>query len=182
MHPICTVCVAVLVTMVAVTACKDTAEPESSAQRSPSPPARSITAAPSAEPRAAALAAYRGMWSAFVAASNSGATVTPALATYTSGSALQVLNRGLATNKRKAVTSKGSPAMSPMVTSIRPVEAPTSAMITDCVDDTRWLLYGANGRLVDDVPGGRRHATAKVEKTNGVWKVTGFALRGTGTC
>jgi len=179
--------IAVSLTTVVATGCGDDG---SSAKDAPTPtrssPSVSRSTAPPADPVAegtrAALAAYRGMWAAFVAASNSGATNPPALVEYTGGSALPVLNRGLTANKAKALVSKGNPTISPKLTSIGPLKAPTSATILDCVDDTRWLLYRSDGRLADDVPGGRSRANATVERVGERWKVTSFALQGPGTC
>jgi hypothetical protein len=148
------------------------------------PPPASVS--PSTDPAAAgaqaAVTAYRGMWDAFVEASNNGDVAPPSLATYTSGRALTKLNNGLALNKSRGQNTKGKPTLSPKITAIGPVAAPTSVSIADCFDDSRWLLYKKDGQLADDVPGGRRQTIAKVEKAGDVWKVTTLALQGTGTC
>jgi hypothetical protein len=122
------------------------------------------------------------MWAAFVAASNNGQADPPALRKYTTGSALQTLNKGLALNKSRSQKTKGAPTMKPELTSIGPGTAQRTATVADCVDSTRWLLYQADGRLVDNKPGGRRQVTATVTEVGGTWKVTTFAARGVGTC
>jgi len=148
-----------------------------------SPPA---SVSPSTDPvttgTQAAMDAYRDMWDAFVAASNNGDVEPPSLAEHTAGTALTKLNKGLALNRSRGLNSKGKPKLAPKVTAIGPVAGPTSVSISDCVDDSQWLLYKKSGQLADDEPGGRRQAVAKVEKAGDVWKVTTFALQRTGTC
>lgn len=141
--------------------------------------------ASSESPQAAvrdAVAAYRGMWSAYIAASNTGTTDPPELARYASGSALQVLDKGLADNHARGLTTHGVPQITPQVTSSGPNGAPTSVTIGDCADDTRWLLYTKDGHPADSTPGGRHQVTATVNKAEGRWTVTAFAAEGAGTC
>lgn len=153
-----------------------------SASHPPVTPAPATSAPdPKAEVRRA-VAAYRSMWGAFVAASNAGDADPADLGRYTGGSALPTLKRGLALNKSRGLTSKGAPTLAPRVTSVGPVAAPISVTVSDCVDSTNWLLYKQNGQPADDDPGGRRKVTATVAKTGETWKVTGFAAREVGTC
>jgi hypothetical protein len=144
------------------------------------------SAAPSADPQVevrAALAAYTSMLNAYVAASNAGSDDTSELARYATGSALRVLSQGLADNKAKGLHTQGSPTSGPVrVTAVAPVSDPTSVSVSGCLDDSWWLVYRADGQLVNDAPGGRRQATAEVRKTGGVWKVDSFGIRGVGTC
>jgi hypothetical protein len=162
-------------------------KPPHDASPTPGPSLHAPSASPSpSDPRLAAvqqaLAAYRAMWDAYVAASNSGDPQSPALAQYATGSALQTMTKGLTANKSKGLTSKGSPQMDPHQTGFGPADAPTSVTIGDCLDDSHWLLYKANGELADNTPGGRRKVTAQVDKVSGEWKVTAFAVQGVGTC
>jgi len=161
-------------------------EKEPRADDPPATPTLPASVSPSTDSAAAgaqaAVAAYRGMWDAFVEASNNGVADPPALAKHASGSALEVLNRGLAANRAQQLASRGQPVMNPKLTSIGPIAAPTSAMIADCVDSTNWLLYKQNGQPANGDPGGRRKVTATVAKSGGTWKVTGFAAREVGTC
>ena len=146
----------------------------------PSPSGSS--AGPQAEVRAA-LAAYTNMLNAFVVASNAGTDDTTDLANYATGSALQVLSKGLADNKANGLHSQGTPKNEPpQVTSVAPASAPTSVSVRSCLDDRQWLLHKANGQPANTTPGGRRQATAEVKKTDGVWKVDSFGIRGVGTC
>jgi hypothetical protein len=161
---------------------------ETRAEESPATPTLSAEASatrtvdPVAAGSQAAMAAYRGMWDAFIAASNAGATAPPALVESTAGTALAKLNKGLALNKSRGQTTRGKPTMAPSLTSIGPTASPTSATIIDCVDGSRWLLYKSNGQLADDEPGGRRRVTATVTRTSQTWKVTSFAIQQVGTC
>ena len=58
----------------------------------------------------------------------------------------------------------------------------TQATISDCFDDTHWLVYKDTGGLQDNVPGGHRRIQATVVDTGGVWKVTQFSGEAEGTC
>jgi predicted lipid-binding transport protein (Tim44 family) len=174
---------AVLALAFAVAACTQKPPP----RPNPTPSLRAPTTAPSSpDPRAevqAALAAYTNMLNAFVAASNTGTDDTTELAKYTTGSALQVLSKGLADNKAKGLHSEGAPGIDPpRVTEVSPVNDPTTVAVTGCVDGTRWLLHKSNGQLADSTPGGRRRTTAQIQHVDGVWKVTALAIQGVGTC
>lgn len=140
----------------------------------------------SADPRAqvqAAVAAYTNLLSAFVAASNAGTDDTTELSRYATGSALDVLAKGLADNKAKGLHSQGTPGIDPpQVTDVAPANDPTSVAVTGCVDGTRWLLYKSDGQLADDSPGGRRRTAARIERSDGTWKVTSLAIQGVGAC
>lgn len=154
----------------------------------PDSPSRFLTVSVSPTPESAAasvqraVAAYRGMWDVFVAASNSGAADAPDLASYASAAALSTLRKGLASNKSQGVHSQGAPKSAPTVTSVSPSDTPATVTIGDCLDSTSWLIYRSDGELLNDVPGGRRKASATVERTGDVWKVTSFAVMGVGTC
>lgn len=146
-----------------------------------SPSASGSSLSPQAEVRDA-VTAYRGMWAAFIVASNAGTTNPPDLARYASGDALTILDKGLADNKAKGLTSKGTPQITPQVTSWGPTGSPTSVTVSDCADDTHWLLYTRDGHLADSTPGGRHRVTATVNNLGGRWTVTDFAAQGPGTC
>jgi hypothetical protein len=125
------------------------------------------------------------MWAAYVAASN-GASSPPDLAQYATGSALGVLQSGLSDNRTHGWTSHGSgPVLSqtPTVTGPTAGQAPPTVQIVDCVDDSNWLLYNADGTTVDNKPGGRRKVTATVQQQKGEpWKVTLFGAFPVGSC
>jgi len=174
-----------LAAALALAACTPESKPEATTPPTPSlrgPSAATVSPDPKAEVQAA-VAAYTNMLDAYVAASNAGTDDTTELARYTTGSALQVLSKGLADNKAKGLHSQGTPKHEPpQVTSVLPISAPTSVSVRSCLDDSHWLLYKSNGQLANDTTGGRRQATAEVKKTDGVWKVDSFGIRGVGTC
>jgi hypothetical protein len=146
------------------------------------PPSPAATSSDPLDEVSRAVAAYRSMWDAYVAASNAGQTEPSDLALYAAGDALETLNRGLALNKSNAVVSKGAPKLAPHLSSLTPSTAPTKVTLGDCLDDSHWLLYKADGHLADNVPGGRRTVGATIEKQRDGWKVTSFAVKGVGTC
>ena len=131
---------------------------------------------------ALALTAYRRMWADMVIASRTSNYQSPLLPQHASGAALSTLVQGLARNQQAGIITKGEPTFHPQVTSLSPSGAPTQATITDCVSDAHWLEYKADGRLVNNVPGGNRATTAIAVSTDGIWKVTQLAVQAVGTC
>lgn len=131
-----------------------------------------------------ALAAYRGMWQDFAAAGATSDWRSPMLGRYATGVALTNLSRGLYADHYNGLVSKGEPILNPRVVSVNPPQDPTRVVITDCGDSTHWLKYrAANGRLVNDKPGGRRLINAIVERaSDGSWKVSDYGVHEIGTC
>jgi hypothetical protein len=130
-----------------------------------------------------AIAAYRGMWTAYQKAGETANPDDPNLATYATEGALQTLTSGLASVRDRGLVIKGEIVVSPRVTALEPADQPTTIEITDCADTTKSLLYRTSGELYNDKPGGRRLiiATAK-DIGGGVWKVVSFGARDIGTC
>jgi hypothetical protein len=145
-------------------------------------PTGSVSSAPSAVAAADALAAYRGMWNAFVDAAKVPDPDAPALRRYAADDALRRIVSSLVADRDQGKVIKGAPITNPSVANLKPSDQPTEAMIADCVDDTNWLEYKKSGELWNNKPGGKHHTTATVKSTNGVWKVSAFTLEVTGTC
>lgn len=130
-----------------------------------------------------ALAAYRGMWRAFVEAGKTSDAESTELRTFASGNALKLIVSSLYTNKELGKITKGEVSLAPKVVTRTPDAATATMTIEDCVDSTRWLEYKVSGGLWDNKPGGKHRTTAIVKKQQGgTWKVDAFALRGSGTC
>jgi hypothetical protein len=131
----------------------------------------------------APIAAYRGMWKAFVEAAKTSNPDSPELRTYAQGNALKAIISSLITDRERKSVSKGDVKLNPKVTALKPnAGAPATATITDCVDATQWLEYKVDGGLWDNEPGARHRTTATVKSSNGTWRVDSFTLRGGGTC
>ncbi|ASO21594.1 hypothetical protein FHR81_003238 [Actinoalloteichus hoggarensis] len=129
------------------------------------------------------MAAYEGMWAAFVAAGTTANWQDPALAAHATGLALSTLTRGLYADAYNGLVTRGEPILDPVVSSVEPEDEPTTVVVADCGDDSDWLKYTADGQLADDVPGGRREINAIVERqADGAWKVSDFGVHGVGTC
>jgi hypothetical protein len=135
-----------------------------------------VSASASAED--AAVAAYRGMWAAFVDAAKTSDPDAPDIRKFASDNALKLIVGGLVTNRSQGKVVKGDVVLNPKAT----VVSPTEETVLDCVDATHWLEYKTNGELWDDKPGGKHKTTATVKKVDGTWKVSSFNLEGTGTC
>jgi hypothetical protein len=154
---------------------QQTAPSASSTTSSPSP-------APSALAAADAVTAYRGMWTAVVAAATVPDPDAPDLRRYASGDALKLLVGNLVIDRDQGKVVKGDVDLSPTVTALEPAEHPTQVTITDCVDATNWLEYKKSGDLWNKEPGAKHHNTAILKLTDGVWKVSSFTLEKGGTC
>ncbi|WP_232237280.1 MULTISPECIES: hypothetical protein [Actinoalloteichus] len=129
------------------------------------------------------MAAYEGMWAAFVAAGTTAHWQDPALATHATGQALSTLTRGLYADAYNGLVTRGEPILDPTVSSAEPAGDPTTVIVTDCGDGSNWLKYTAEGQLADDEPGGRRRINAIVERQpNHDWMVTDFGVHEVGTC
>jgi hypothetical protein len=142
----------------------------------PSSPASSPSLGPSAAAERDALAAYRGMWAAFVEAGKTSDPDAPDLRKYASDDALKLIVSGLVTNRDQGKVILGDLAIDPKVTALTPADSPNEASITDCVNDEKWLVYKASGGLVNNVPGGKHRTTAIVKRTSDGWKVSHFAI------
>jgi hypothetical protein len=131
-----------------------------------------------------AVDAYLGMWQAMAGAARTSDWRSPQLGEYATGQALNTISRGLYTDHRNGLVTKGAPNNAPTVSRVDPADEPTRVTISDCGDSTHWLKYHADtGRLADDGPGGRRAITAVVDQQrDGRWLVSDFAVESVGTC
>lgn len=149
-------------------------------------PSATVSPTPSLGPREAAerdaLAAYRGMWDAFVEAGKVSDPDAPDLRKYASDHALSLIVGALHTNREQKEVILGELKIDPKVTELTPANAPTEAKIADCVNDEKWLEYKASGGLANDVPGGKHRTTATVKRGAEGWKVSAFILEESGTC
>jgi hypothetical protein len=156
-----------------------------SGQPEPTTPATSpitTTVEPSAAAGSEAIAAYRGMWDAFVEAGKVSDPDAPDLRKYASDQALRLIVNALATNREQKEVILGELVLDPKVTALTPAEDPTKATILDCVNDEKWLEHKASGGLANDEPGGRHRTTATVDRTAEGWRVSSFILEEAGTC
>jgi hypothetical protein len=165
------------------TACTDPPPPTtpSAAPSLAAPPTQSAPA-PSADPKAAALNAYSGMWKAYAKAGLTANPDEPDLAVHAADEALKVLRDGLTQTRQEGHVFKGEYTSRPVIAVVEPKGNPTSILIADCIDMTKFLVYKANGELADGEVGGRRSAGATVRPVDGSWKVINFGLRERGTC
>lgn len=149
-------------------------------------PSTSASPTPSLGPREIAerdaLAAYRGMWDAFVEAAKTSDPDAPDLRRYASDQALRLIVSSLYTDREQKKVTKGDLVLNPKVTDVKPAQAPTEAAVLDCVDSTNWVKHKASGGLVDDEPGGKHRTTATVKFADATWKVSSFILEESGTC
>jgi hypothetical protein len=133
----------------------------------------------------AVLDAYRGMWRAYRQAGRPPAADPdyPELEWYAAGDALAVLTGGLADYRDQGLVFSGAPVLWPQVAELSPPDDPVGATVEDCADSSGFEAVRADGGRYEDEPGGRRLITAEVENVGeGIWKVTGFAVREVGSC
>lgn len=174
---------------VALAACRAT--PRQPAATTPAVSLPSASASPSRSGVAAGVAAvhaavtaYRGMWNAYDAAIKIPDPQAPDIAKYGTGEALQTLTKGLQSVKDQTLKGTGEILLSPHVSEVSPVSAPTNVGVRDCFDDgATHLVRVGPGSPYHDTPGGRRLCTATVVlQPDGTWKVTHFTLQQVGTC
>ncbi|MDG4790180.1 hypothetical protein O7626_30385 [Micromonospora sp. WMMD1102] len=156
----------------------DRSEPQPTPATSPT----SAAVEPSAAAEGDAVAAYRGMWDAFVEAGKVSDPDAPVLRRYASHQALRLIVTALHTNRQQKEVILGELVIDPKVTALTPAGDPTKATILDCVNDEKWLEHKASGGLVNDEPGGRHRTTATVDRTAEGWRVSSFILEEAGTC
>jgi hypothetical protein len=144
----------------------------------PATVAASSNAASGGGVEAEVLAAYRGMWAAFVAAARTSDPDAADLRRYTSGDALRLIVMSLYVKRERQRVILGDLRIDPHVSTV----TDTTATVLDCVNDENWLVYHASGAPVDDTPGGRHRTTATVTRTGDGWRVTWFRLEVSGTC
>jgi len=130
----------------------------------------------------AAIAAYRGLWAAYIAATRHPDPNDAGIRKYATGDALHVFDSGLASMQRQGLAGKGTVVLHPKPVDIEPVAAPAIVGVSDCVDSAGSHLYKVDGSTYHDTKGGKRQVNAMVELRDGVWKVTEFAAQAVGTC
>jgi hypothetical protein len=150
--------------------------------RSPSVSPAPTPAVSPGDPRAQALGAYLGMWSAYVAASRTADYQSPLLDRYAAGDALSVLVHGLYENYRDGVVTRGEASFDPKVTITFAGGVPVHASVTDCASSAHWLNYYKSGKPDGGPSHARRRIQAQLELFDGTWKVTYLVVGKEGTC
>jgi hypothetical protein len=133
-------------------------------------------------PHAQILAAYTGMWQAFVVSARTSDYQPGPLQPYAEGTALTLLTHALYVNHQQNVVIRGAPVLHPQVTQMTPASSPDSARVIDCTDGRHWLEYSTSGRSVPGAPAGRHRVYAWLRLFSGVWKVTYVVVEKPGTC
>jgi hypothetical protein len=129
-----------------------------------------------------ALAAYRAMWTDWVAVAATSDYQNPRLIQHASGAASALIYKSVYLNKSHGVVTLGQPSFAPYVSAATPEENPNRVTIADCADDSKWLNYTTAGKLQDDVPGGRHFVQSLLLLESGIWKVDQLAIHPVGTC
>ena len=148
-------------------------------------PSGTADAAGANSPQAkAALYAYEGMVNDWVSASLTADYKDPALAQYTSGSALEEITKALLAEQDKNAVSKGAPVVTNVTYGqMVPAANPTEVVINSCFSDSSWLEYKAsNGSLYNDIPGGGHKTQVLAMNEAGTWKIDQLAMNSVGTC
>ena len=132
--------------------------------------------------RTLAVKVYLAMWADMVEAATTSDYTSPRLADHADAQALLLLSGMLRAAHDHKVVVKGTPRFSPVVTAVTPSRKPIAVSLRDCADGSSWLSYRLDGRLQDDVPGGRHLITATVGLYHGRWVVTRLSIGAVGTC
>lgn len=146
-------------------------------------PSASVSATESARTIAdrEAVAAYSGMIRTWVEAAKTSNAGSKELRKFAQGDALNRLASHLYAAKLERKIALGEPRTSPTAVDARPLDVPTTVVVRDCLDSTKWLEYKESGELWDDEPGDRLEYQAIVVKTKAGWKVDAIAIPGA-TC
>jgi hypothetical protein len=148
-----------------------------SASAAPAPLWSGVAAPPEA------LAAYDAMWEDIMTAALTADYRNPQLAAHMMGQPLTAWSQALADEQGKGLVGKGRLVWKARVTSVTPPAAPSRVEVADCLDDTQWLKYKADGSLADDVPGGRRRSASAITlQADGKWEVSEQITGAEGTC
>ncbi len=147
---------------------------------SPLPSASAPVSARAAADRDA-VAAYSGMVRTWVEAAKTSDAGSKKLRQYAQGDALKLLAGHLYAAKLQKKIVLGELSTSPAAIDARPVDVPTTVVVRDCLDSTRWLEHKESGEPWDDKPGDRLEYQAIVLKTKEGWKVDAIAIPGA-TC
>ena len=165
--------------IVVLAGCDKSTSTPAPAESSISRASPTVSVDPTAE---AALAAYRGMWDAWVEAGKTSDPDAEELRTYASGDALKTIVSALLTHREQGEVSLGEISIDPQIASVDSIGTPAVVAVSDCVNAEQWLMYKTTGELVDDEPGGKHNMTATVTPVDNLWKVTYFELGRSGTC
>jgi hypothetical protein len=162
----------------------DSPEPRQSPSLPVTLPASSPAAPNAGDAPQAAVAAYRGMWAAYMGVLGAPDPDSPELARYAAGDALSTLVDGVREVRNNGLKGEGEFSLAPRVTEVAPATSPTKVGIRDCLDDSQAQIVRASpGPAYNDKPGGRRLCLATVERqSDGAWKVTSFGLHEVGSC
>ncbi|RNH94196.1 hypothetical protein EEZ25_31655 [Micromonospora aurantiaca] len=123
------------------------------------------------------------MWAAYAKAGLTANPDEPDLSKFASDGALKTLKNGLADYRSKKQVLKGEYVLNPQATEVALTASPPTVIVTDCIDDSNFLVYDLSGKPINDVPGGRQSARATVTNlAAGGWKVTSFGVQKVGSC
>lgn len=147
-------------------------------------PTEPSTPNPSESAANSALAAYRGMWNAYIETGRTTDQANSQLDRYAEGDALGALKAGLEFMKEKGLITQGNITMAPQVTALVPAASPDTVEIVDCLDSAQSSLVKATpgGDPYVDPPGGRRKVTATAKSRGGEWKIVTVLPLDVGTC
>jgi hypothetical protein len=125
-----------------------------------------------ADPKAAALAAYRAFWADVVAASQTADFRSPRLDDHARGQPVSAIRDHLQQLQQAGLVDRGDIRLAPRVVSL----TSTTAKIQDCQDLTHFLKHDARTGELRDQPSGNRYlAEATVSRISSQWKVTQVA-------
>ena len=128
------------------------------------------------DPQAAAVAAYRAFWQAFLAAGDPMNPEDPRLAEHATGEELAAVRKSFLAAKAAGNVIRGTLDLAPKVVS---ADA-TTVVLRDCYGDGTGLYSAATGARQDKETPGRQLVTATVTLVDGVWKVSAIKHEGEG--
>jgi hypothetical protein len=144
------------------------------------PTGTSATSAPTTttapDPGAAAVAAYRAFWQAYLAAADPMSPEDPRLAEHATGEELAAVRKAFLAAKSAGQVIRGTLNLAPRVVS---ADAST-VVLSDCYDDQTGVYDAASGARKDKENPQRHLVTATVVNESGTWKVAAVKHEGDG--
>ncbi len=164
--------------LVALSACQPAAH-EKPDEKTANAPRVTASIDARASTKEAVLTAYHGMWQDFKRAARTADWEDPGIGGHATDDAEVVLRHGLYLAHQKGQVVKGEPQLRPRITDLQQA----TAKISDCVDDTKFLIYTKNGSPAKGGDSAGRHrTTADLVLRKGSWYVSVFVFREAGTC
>jgi hypothetical protein len=162
--------------ILALTACSSSEKKPADSDATSKPAASAPTTITAPDPGAAAVAAYRAFWQAYLAAADPMSPEDPRLAEHATGEELGTVRKAFLAYKAAGQVIRGTLDLAPKAVSVM-VDI---VLVRDCYDDQTGVYSVATGARQDQENPQRHLVTATVVNESGTWKVAAIKFEGDG--